>query len=103
MGDISFACFEVAKIVKKNPADVARELAASIAPNEIVKETRAVGPYVNFFIKDEVLFESIVQRAEEAGEKAGERVIRLVPPLIITKKQIDDFVREFQKTIIASA
>ncbi len=72
MGDVSFACFEVAKAIKKNPAEIARELAASIAPSEIIKEARAVGSYLNFFIKDEALFESVVLRACEAGSAVGE-------------------------------
>ncbi len=42
MGDVSFACFEVAKAVKKNSAEVARELVEIIAPSEIIKEARAV-------------------------------------------------------------
>lgn len=71
MGDISFACFEIAKSVKKNPVEVANELAKAIAPNEIIKEVRAVGPYLNFFIKDEALFESVVLRAREAGDMVG--------------------------------
>ena len=71
MGDISFACFEVAKAIKKNPAEVACELAEAIPPNEIIKEARAVGPYVNFFIRDEALFESIVLRAREDVEQVG--------------------------------
>ena len=79
MGDVSFACFEIAKAVKKNPAEIAQEFAKAIAQNmptgqagEIIKEVRSIGPYVNFFIKDEALFESVVERAVEAGGKAGE-------------------------------
>src|SRR3989338_8043565 len=79
MGDISFACFEVAEAIKKNPAEIAQEFAKAIAQNmptgqagEIIKEVRSIGPYVNFFIKDEALFESVVERAVEAGGKAGE-------------------------------
>lgn len=72
MGDISFACFEIAGRLRKNPAEIARELANAIAPNESIKEARAVGPYLNFFIKDEALFDSVVECAREAGEKVGE-------------------------------
>ncbi len=72
MGDVSFACFEVGTRLQKNPAEVAREIAEAIPKNEIIKEARAVGPYVNFFVKDDVLFESIVLQAAEAGEKAGD-------------------------------
>ncbi len=71
MGDLSFPCFDVAKTIKKNPSEVARELANAIKPNDIIKETRSVGPYLNFFIKDDVLFESIVDAAREAGMRAG--------------------------------
>lgn len=72
MGDTGFPCFELAGLLKKNPADVAAELAGAIAADEVIKEVRALGPYLNFFIRDEVLFESVVEHTCAAGDAVGE-------------------------------
>lgn len=52
MGDIAFACFGLAKALKKNPADLAHELAAKIGPKLLIKKIEAAGPYVNFTLDD---------------------------------------------------
>lgn len=63
MGDFAFACFSLAKEAGKKPNEVAEELAANIAPNEIVEKVQAFGPYVNFFINPkaatEMLFDEL--------------------------------------------
>ena len=48
MGDVAFPCFELAKQLKRNPAEIAVEIAAKIGPKEMIASARAVGPYVNF-------------------------------------------------------
>lgn len=57
MGDIAFACFDLAKHLKKNPSEIAVEIAAKIGPKQLIADIRAQGPYVNFvlsktFVKD---------------------------------------------------
>jgi arginyl-tRNA synthetase len=54
-GDLSFACFELGKGMKRNPAEIATELAAKIAPSSLIKKISSLGPYVNFTF-DEVAF-----------------------------------------------
>ena len=49
-GDYAFPCFPLAKILRKAPQAVAAELAAAFQPTPLVKEARASGPYVNFFV-----------------------------------------------------
>ena len=58
MGDLAFACFEVAKKQGKNPVEVSKQITEQISEKlkiencklKIVDEVRAFGPYVNFFI-----------------------------------------------------
>ncbi|MEI7741831.1 MAG: arginine--tRNA ligase [bacterium] len=50
MGDVAFPCFRLAKGMGRNPAEVASEYAAKILPRDLVREARAVGPYINFFM-----------------------------------------------------
>ncbi len=50
LGDYAFPCFPLAKILRKAPQAIAAELAAAFQPTALVKEARASGPYVNFFV-----------------------------------------------------
>jgi arginyl-tRNA synthetase len=50
LGDYAFPCFPLAKILRKAPAAIAAEIAAAFQPTALVKEARATGPYVNFFV-----------------------------------------------------
>jgi arginyl-tRNA synthetase len=50
MGDVAAPCFLLAKELKKSPAQIASELAASFPPHEHIDRIEAVGPYINFFI-----------------------------------------------------
>ncbi len=51
-GDLSFACFELGKGMKRNPAEIATELSAKMAPMPLVPKITALGPYVNFTFDD---------------------------------------------------
>ncbi|WIV20864.1 arginine--tRNA ligase [Paenibacillus polygoni] len=57
MGDVAFPCFLLAKSLRKSPADIATELAASIQESEVTAE--AAGPYVNFFFQRSTAAEAI--------------------------------------------
>ena len=48
LGDLAVGCFAIAKARKQNPAQVAQELAASIAPGGMIASASAAGPFVNF-------------------------------------------------------
>ena len=55
LGDYAFPCFPLAKSLRKAPPAIATELAAAFQPTALIKEARAVGPYVNFFV-DRVVY-----------------------------------------------
>ncbi len=60
-GDISFPCFHLAKILRKNPVDIATDLVSKIKvpENSVVSRVEARGGYVNFFF-DYTKFSKIV-------------------------------------------
>jgi len=60
MGDYAVPCFSFAKELKKNPVEIAKELASKINKSSF-NEVKAFGPYVNFFLKNE----SIVNELKE--------------------------------------
>jgi arginyl-tRNA synthetase len=50
LGDYAFPCFPLARTLRKAPQAIAAELAAGFQPTSRVREARATGPYVNFFV-----------------------------------------------------
>src|ERR687891_1163180 len=50
LGDYAFPCFPLAKPLRKAPQAIASELATAFQPTALIKEARAAGPYVNFFV-----------------------------------------------------
>lgn len=67
-GDYAFACFELAKIKKKNPNEIAKELAEKLSKKFKVN---AVGPYVNFFADKNELAKKVISEILEKKEKYG--------------------------------
>ncbi|NQV11807.1 arginine--tRNA ligase [Candidatus Uhrbacteria bacterium] len=76
-GDAAFPCFTLAKGLKRNPAEIATELAAKIGPKGMISKIVARGPYVNFYFDmavygPEVLKEIVVQGKKYGESKVGE-------------------------------
>lgn len=73
-GDMSFACFALAKALQKPPTELATEIAAKIAPTGFIERAVAVGPYVNFFLKRgefaDVTIQEIYRAAKEYGRSS---------------------------------
>lgn len=71
MGDYSFPCFQLAKTLRKNPAQIAAELASTLVIDDF-SEIKNVGPYINFFL-DRKKFENdvinaIIDKKEDYGK-----------------------------------
>lgn len=71
MGDFAYPCFTLAKGLKKNPAEIARELAAKVEPKGWIRKAEAKGPYVNFFLKSESFGKAVLEDIKNEGEKYG--------------------------------
>jgi arginyl-tRNA synthetase len=71
MGDLSFACFGVAKSLKKSPVEAAKDIAAAIKPVGLVAEVAAAGPYVNFRLDRVVFSASVISEALSAPAAFG--------------------------------
>jgi arginyl-tRNA synthetase len=50
LGDYAFPCFPLARSLRKAPQAIATELATAFQSTALIKEARAAGPYVNFFV-----------------------------------------------------
>lgn len=79
MGDRAYACFGLAKEQKKNPAEVAQNLVATIVQNqtehyELFEAIVSAGPYVNFYFKTSKLAQYVIEKIEQQGEDFGANV-----------------------------
>ena len=48
MGDLAFPCFQLAKRLRRNPADIAEDVASKTAAQGMIDSAEAKGGYVNF-------------------------------------------------------
>jgi arginyl-tRNA synthetase len=71
MGDLAFPCFDLAKSLKRNPAEIATELVAKIGPRGFIAEAKAVGPYVNITLNTAALGEAVYAQMKELGDEYG--------------------------------
>lgn len=71
LGDLAFPCFELAKGEGKNPAEIARELAAKIGPTDLIETIQAVGPYVNFTFKNEAFAAHVLEDVRSGVDRYG--------------------------------
>jgi len=58
-GDFTLNCFQAAKKIGENPQKIAQLVAKEISPNDLIEKAEAVGPYLNFKVKNDVLFKSV--------------------------------------------
>lgn len=73
-GDVAFPTFSLAKIYRKAPQQIAADLADKINPEHFEK-IEVVGPYLNFFMKKEVVSGNVLKEIIEAGSQFGSSTI----------------------------
>lgn len=71
-GDIALPCFALAKQLKQNPADVARQVADALSKDDRWARVEAVGPYVNVTYKTGDLAGAVVPFARARGYGTSE-------------------------------
>jgi len=60
MGDLAFGCFVLSKLLKTGPALLAKDLASQIQNDEVISQTVALGPYLNFKINIRAMGEQVL-------------------------------------------
>jgi arginyl-tRNA synthetase len=71
LGDLSFACFGLAKGLRRNPVELAVEIAAKIGPKGFVRSVSAAGPYANFALDGAAFADAVVGEVAERGAAYG--------------------------------
>lgn len=89
MGDLAFPCFPVAKLLKKNPAMVAKEFIdfCGLQPSQSQKfQVTSAGPYLNFTFAPSFLGSSVCEFHLRGGCTPG-RFVRNMPKTMIEYSQ----------------
>ncbi|XQY91883.1 arginine--tRNA ligase [Metabacillus sp. HB246100] len=72
MGDLAFPCFELAKIYRKSPQNIALELTKELTLPNIFQNVEAVNGYVNVFLNKEEVSSYIIKEVVSKKEKYGD-------------------------------
>jgi len=76
LGDLSLACFNLLKNKSSNPANQAQSLAKNLRKDEEImsffSHLEPVGPYLNFFIKPDLMAEKVLGEIKIKKEKYGQ-------------------------------
>ncbi|MCX8158053.1 MAG: arginine--tRNA ligase [Candidatus Diapherotrites archaeon] len=75
LGDYAFPCFHIAKELKKNPNEIARQISEKIKKPEFVRDIKVVGPYVNFFLDESEFAKAVIVRVLTEGKNYGKSKI----------------------------
>ena len=75
LGDVAFPCFVLARGLKRNPAEIATELAAKIGPKGFIKSVTNTGPYVNFTFHAGALGAEVLKEIAAQGDAYGTSTI----------------------------
>lgn len=71
MGDLAFPCFPLARVMRKAPPLIARELAEKMSDDDMIDKAQAQGGYLNFFLNREKFISSTVTAVIKAGDNWG--------------------------------
>lgn len=71
MGDYAFPCFQLAKTMRKAPAQIATELATAVQKLSFIKHIEQKGGFLNFFIDPTAFIYEMIQQTIKEGEQIG--------------------------------
>ncbi|UFJ43289.1 arginine--tRNA ligase [Brevibacillus humidisoli] len=74
MGDIAFPCFQLAKVLRKAPPQIAAEL-AGLVKSDYLDKVEAVGPYMNVFLNRSLVTAEVIGTIAKEGSSYGNRSI----------------------------
>ena len=70
MGDLALPCFRLSKTLRRSPVQIANQLSEQVSC-PCVARIQAVNGYLNFYLSDDVLCDTIVGEILSKGEKYG--------------------------------
>ena len=73
MGDYAFPCFQLAKVMRKPPNMIAKELAEKFESDGILEKSEAAGGYLNFFINKTEYIKHTINEVLDKGLDYGKQ------------------------------
>jgi arginyl-tRNA synthetase len=70
-GDYAFPCFVLAQKRKRNPSELAKEIASRLKLPKEIERVEAVGPYLNFFVKRGTFSSQVLEDIFNLGDRYG--------------------------------
>ena len=81
-GDFAYPCFNLAKILKNSPVNIANEICSKIKTDNLIEKVEAVNGFLNFYISKDNIIEStlseIVMKKENYGKETGRENINII-------------------------
>lgn len=77
-GDYAFPCFELAKKLKKNPNEIAEDLAKNVKLSKLIRKVEVKGPYLNFFVDKGKLAENVLKEALKDDYGSSKKIKKTV-------------------------
>lgn len=71
MGDLAFPCFPLAKVMRKAPPIIAKELAEKMSDDDMIDKVQPAGGYLNFFLNREQFISAAVTNILKSPENWG--------------------------------
>ena len=71
LGDFAFPCFSLAKVLRKNPVDIASDVAKKFVLGRVVERVEVKGAYVNFFINKARFADEMIIQVLKEKDKFG--------------------------------
>jgi len=72
-GHLGFPAFAFARQLRRNPNDIARDIAAAIEPDELIESVTTLKGYVNLFLNEKRLARLLLQQIFEKGDDFAAR------------------------------
>jgi arginyl-tRNA synthetase len=71
MGDLAFPCFPLAKVLRKAPDAIAKDIASKVKPHGMIERVEAKAGYVNFTVMFQELAQGALDKVLSEREKFG--------------------------------
>lgn len=71
LGDYAFPCFRLAKVMRKSPALIAKDIAGRLSGDSLFAKVESVNAYVNMFMSRETFMSQVISAVVKEGESYG--------------------------------
>ena len=70
-GDLAFPCFQLAKLLKKSPVEIATELSEELGKSNHFSKVNQIGPYLNVFFSSKEIGMKVITEVLKEGHTFG--------------------------------